>query len=149
MGREGRRRRFAAIEVGRQDGTLVPDGVFVLSRDQDSAALFFLEVDRGTEPLRGKHPSSVSRKLEMYRKVYDAGLYTPFSEHFEHDFSGFRVAIVAPDANRVSRILEVAASVDLAPLVWATTEATVLAPGNFSAEVWLDTPGGTARSLIE
>ena len=143
------RRRLASIDVGTPYGLLVPDGLFVLRRSDGRAALFFLEIDRGSEPLRGKHASSVLRKLEMYRKVYDGRLFDSFSVAFDYDFSGFRVFFVTPDEARALAILNVAESADLEPLVWTTIENSLSAPGDLAAPVWKDSPEGQLRPLNE
>ena len=66
---EGRRRRRVAIEVPGRKRRLVPDGAFTLVRSADGkAALFLLEIDRGTEPLSGVHPSSIEKKLGLSGK---------------------------------------------------------------------------------
>lgn len=144
---DGQRSRLIAVDLGPPDGVLLPDGVFELRASTGRAALFFLEVDRGTEPLRGRHPSSIRRKLEAYRRLYDGRSFDRFGNFFDYDYAGFRVLFVTPDDDRATRILEVALAVDLAPLVWATAEATLRGPGSFFACAWRDAPDSTPRSL--
>ncbi len=146
---DGRRARLAGVDLGPPEGVLLPDGVFELRSASGRAALFFLEIDRGTEPLRGRHPSSIQRKLLAYRRLYDGRLFERFSESFGHGFSGFRVLFVTPDGERDTRILEVALEADLAPLVWATPEATVRLSGSFFARVWRDSPESPLRALAD
>jgi Replication-relaxation len=145
----GTRRRLIGIDTLTPDGVLVPDGVFALRCRDGRAALFFLEADRGSEPLRGKHPSSILRKFTMYRTVFDHRLFQPFAEFLAYDFSGFRVLVVAPDKQRADRMLEVAAAADVAPLVWTSTAAILEERGNLGAAVWRDTRDGRGRALTE
>lgn len=147
--RDGRRVRVAAVDLGPPEGLLVPDGVFELRTSQVRAALFFLEVDRGTEPLSGKHPSSILNKLTAYRRLYDGRFFDRYCELFEHEYSGFRVLFVAPDDDRATRILEVAAKADLSPLVWAVPEAALRETGSLRAPVWRDAQDSPYRSLLE
>ena len=147
---EGRRRRRVAIEVPGRKRRLVPDGAFTLVRSADGkAALFLLEIDRGTEPLSGVHPSSIEKKLGLYRDAFDREVDCSYGKLFEHSFNGFRVLFLVPDRRRATGVIRVAKRMDLAPIVWAAEDHIVQEPGELTAEVWLDDPKGPPRSLVE
>jgi hypothetical protein len=57
------------------DGILIPDGLFALEMN-DRFMVFFLEVDRGTEPLETKRiRKSWKRNVQQYKKLLGSGLY--------------------------------------------------------------------------
>lgn len=146
----GRRRRRVAIEVPGRKRRLVPDGAFALVRSSDGrAALFLLEIDRATEPLSGVHPSSIEKKLGLYRDAFDREADRSYGELFERSFNGFRVLFLVPDQRRAAGVIGVAKRMDLTPIVWAAKDDIVQELGELTAEVWLDDPKRPPRSLVE
>ena len=139
----GRRQRRVAISVPGHRRVLIPDGAFTLER-RGKRALFFLEMDRGTEPLTGRHPSAVKRKLVRYRDAYETrAAEQRFQGLFQARFNGFRILCLVPDTSRRGGFLNVAQQVDLVPLVWVTPSALVEEPGRLDRECWaveLDEP---------
>ncbi|HEY3439715.1 MAG TPA: replication-relaxation family protein [Paludibaculum sp.] len=84
---------FYAGEIA-MSSTLLPD-LTMLVRKGEHAALVFVEIDLGTEPVTSTTGYSLAGKLGSYAAYFDAGTYT-------HDFAwagqlrGFRVALAVP-----------------------------------------------------
>jgi protein involved in plasmid replication-relaxation len=127
---------------------LFPDGAILLSR-RERAALFFLEADRGTEPLTGRHPNALARKLDAYRAAYDARAEAQLAAHFPVPFDGFRLLWAVPDTTRQARVIALAREIDLAPLVWVTTHARLHERGRLDASVWAVTGASDVHALSE
>ncbi len=144
---EGRRRHRAAITLDRQ--LLLPDGIFSLGERNGSGALFMLEVDRATEPLTGTHPSSIERKLRLYRQAYEEEREATVAVLMGGHFSGFRVLWIVPGERRLAGVLNLAKDLDLIPLVWAATQSILASQGDLSTRVWRRRPGDQACSLEE
>jgi hypothetical protein len=144
----GRRSRRAALPLPGSPGSLVPDGVFTLTH-RDRSALFLLEVDRGTEPLTGRHPNAIERKLQAYRTAYDTHAEDHLANLFRADLTGFRILCLVPDAARQARFLELAHRLDLAPLVWVTTTSLTQERGKLDAKAWAVTSTTDLHALTE
>ena len=144
---DGRRERRAAISLG-TDRVLFPDGALVLTK-ADRHALFFVEIDRGTEPLTGKHPNAIERKLTSYRAAYDASAEEQFAHRVQATVQGFRLLCIVPDETRQARFIDLAERLDLAPLVWVTTAQHTQAPGKLDTTMWTVTPAGDRHALTE
>lgn len=129
----GHPRRRAALQVGASQ--YIPDGVFTLDNGRGRSALFLLEIDRGTEPLRRDTGSSVRTKLVLFREAFDEGL-AGYTTLFEYQFTGARLLWVVPDDRRQQAVLDLAAEEDLSPLVWATVCRRMKEPGSLTAAVW-------------
>lgn len=129
---------------------LIPDGAFTLHHQpSDKAVLFYLEADRATEPLTGKHRSAIQKKLEAYAAVYDAHAEENHQGLFTHPFQGFRVLALVPNNVRRDAFLQLAEAVDLAPLLWATTHDILEETGDLDAPAWHLEPGGDLHALSE
>ncbi len=116
--------------------TVNPDGAFCLERVDGRSALFLLEVDRGTEPLEGRHPNSIIRKLGGYRSMFDEEADGHYADMFGKPFRGFRVLFVVPDSKRGEAIRKCSTRAELEPLVW-TCRSELLASGAELVEpVW-------------
>ena len=123
---------------GRREITHTPDGVFAL-RKNDQTALFFVEVDRGTESL--SNPKQGFLKTIAFYLHY---LVTDGYQRYQEDFAaatklkGFRVLIVVPSKRRLENIRKVAASFSFSPehakrFLWIAhaedvSETTVFSP---------------------
>jgi len=143
------RSRRVTIRIPSRRRTLVPDGAFRLQSTAGVSATFAVEIDCDTEPLRGKHLNSIEKKLRLYAWAYDHRLESTYTRLFGHDVSGFRVLCIVPSERRRRGILAVAESVDLKPLVWVGLHKTIDLPGDLDAAVWLRSPHGRFRSLLE
>jgi hypothetical protein len=81
-----------------------PDGAFALGKNE-RAALFFLEVDRGTEVI-GDADRGVLKAIRFYLGLLTSGSYQRFSEPFGLmvPFRGFRTLFVVSSEVRVHNI---------------------------------------------
>lgn len=86
----------------RLPASLIPDGLFALAFADETAAHFFLELDRGTMPVvrKGMDRTSFARKLQVYLDAWRAGI-------FEHQFGvrHVRVLTVTPSPERVKTMI--------------------------------------------
>jgi hypothetical protein len=144
----GRRSRRAALPLPGSPGSLVPDGVFTLTH-RDRSALFLLELDRGTEPLTGRHPNAIERKLQAYRTAYDTHAEDHLASLFHASLTGFRILCLVPDPARQARFLELAHRLDLAPLVWVTTTNLTQERGRLDTKAWAVTSTTDLHALTE
>ena len=143
-----KRQRRVALSVPGYRRLLIPDGVFSLDKGEKHA-LFLLEVDRGTEPLTGKHFSSIERKFVMYRAAFDCHAEERYARMFQTEFNGFRVLCIVPNERRLRGFLRLAEKLHLAPLVWVATTALVQARGDLNRAVWAVTSDGPLHALTE
>jgi len=73
---------------------IIPDATIIMQK-HNATALFFIEVDTGTESLTSTSSYSLNAKLHEYAAYFDNGAYQQdFGKH--GDLRGFRVAIVMP-----------------------------------------------------
>lgn len=115
-----------------------PDAVFALGKG-DGAALFFLEIDRGTETV-----SCEDKGVLKCASFYLQYLVSKKYERYQHDFrvaefKGFRALIVTTSPVRVRNIREAVtnlAFIDKAKrFIWLTTHAELEASGLLSP-IW-------------
>lgn len=145
---EGRRRRRVAVTPP-GEGVLVPDGVFCLERSDGRAALFCLELDRGTEPLTGRHPNAIERKLARYRAAYELRAEEQYGPLFGHAFTGFRILCLVPDEGRAAGFLKLAERLAMAPLVWVANSEVVQKTGSLDVLCWRNQSVGGDHALTE
>lgn len=115
-----------------------PDGVFALERAGKSA-LFFLEIDRGTEVVSDK-TSGVLKTMGFYAQNLLDGKYKRYAKDFgNRDFNGFRVLFVTTTDVRVSNIRNACDKLDVDPrtkqFLWMTTIEKV-SPESIFGEIW-------------
>ena len=103
-----------------------PDSVFALERDGKSA-LFFLEIDRGTEVLTNPEKGFL-KCLQFYLNYWVGGKYQRYGEDFNCEpFKAFRTLIVTTSQTRVDNMRQAAASVYVDPpqvkrFIWLTSD---------------------------
>lgn len=114
-----------SIPVGRRKVELIPDAYFTI-KTPEGIADFFLEADRGTEPV-----DRFLRKLQAYQTYWDRG-------EFKREFGGeiFRVLTVTVSENRLHSLVKAARKIDQASLFWFTTVNACLQETIFE-RVWL------------
>ena len=80
-----------------------PDGVFALQRDQ-SPALFFLEIDRGTESISSVE-RGIARMIRFYEGLAESGKYQAYAEDFRcSTFKNFRLLLVTTTEKRMQNM---------------------------------------------
>jgi len=116
----------------------VPDGVFALSR-AGKAALFFVEVDRGTESVTNPDRGLV-KVIRFYLSAMAGTGYQRYREDFRvaEPFRGFRALITTTSAERVRNIRRAGGAIPCEPaglrrFIWlaetaAVTDRTILGP---------------------
>lgn len=108
-----------------------PDAVFALER-AGTPALFFLEIDRGTEVL--SNPSrGVLKSVRFYLSLLVSDAYQRYQADFgvTSPFRAFRVLIVTTSADRLSNMRSTCGKIPFEParakrFIWLTTEDAVL-----------------------
>lgn len=110
--------------------THCPDAAFVLER-AGQRALFFLELDRGTEVL-GRPEHGVGKAVRFYLRYLVCGKFQRYRQDFGagEDFRGFRALFVTTSQQRLENIRQRCGSIPFEPTVakrfiWLATE-TVL-----------------------
>ncbi len=122
----------------RQEVAHTPDGVFALERD-GKQALFFLEVDRGTEVV--SDPSKgLSKALTFYAEYLLSGKYQRYTKDFSvNQFKGFRTLLVTSSSDRVENIRRAASALPVSEkakqFCWLTTFEQVESQGLLQA-IW-------------
>jgi hypothetical protein len=104
-----------------------PDGVFALERN-GTAALFFLEVDRGTEVL--SHPErGVLKAIRFYLSLLVSGGYQRYQAEFglAHPFRAFRTLFVMSSAERLRNMRGTCGTIAFNPehakrFIWLATD---------------------------
>jgi len=113
-----------------------PDGVFALEKD-GNAALFFLEIDRGTEILSNPD-KGVLKAVYFYYNYFISGKYQRYTEDFKcQPFRGFRVLFVTTTETRLSN-MQAAVSRERfkeTRFVWLTT-ADKIQPETILTNIW-------------
>ena len=103
-----------------------PDAVFALEKD-GKAALFFLEMDRGTEVLTNPEKGFL-KGLHFYLNYWVGGKYQRYKEDFKCEpFRNFRTLFVTTSQVRVDNMRQAAKDVHIEPsqvkrFVWLAAE---------------------------
>ena len=85
-------------------GTLIPDAVVCLEQAKTgNRALFFLEVDLGSEKLVSMEPGrySLLKKMLLYNEYLKTKGFKRYNEMFDYEFKGFRVLTLMDNAKRI------------------------------------------------
>lgn len=89
-----------------------PDGVFSLEKD-GKAALFFLEIDRGTETISAAE-KGVLKSVRFYLNYLIDGKYQRYSGDFgTESFKGFRTLYITTSEARVANIRQAVSAVNV------------------------------------
>lgn len=104
-----------------------PDSVFALEKE-GKPALFFLEMDRGTEVLNNPDKGFL-KGLQFYLSYWVDGKYQRYQEDFKCEpFKAFRTLIVTTSQERIDNMRQAAKGVYVDPpqvkrFVWLTTDS--------------------------
>jgi hypothetical protein len=130
--------RFSTGEAADESHLIVPDGVFTISdREKGRALLFFVEVDRGTEPLVNTKRISgdIRHKIDCYQRLFQSGRYKGCESFFKASFRGFRLLFLLNDNGRMKAVCELVQSMPPSDFIWATTRDQMDQHG-LSAPIW-------------
>ena len=119
----------------------IPDAVFSLERS-GKRALFFLEIDRGTEKVTSTAYAAFVHKISTYTSYLASGGFKRWGEQY----AGFRVLIVTSNEKRLANLI---ASVPAgsANIMWFTTAARISVDSLF-ADIWRVPGNATAQTLV-
>lgn len=100
------------ISHARESVSHTPDGVFALEKD-GKTALFFLEIDRGTETITAAE-KGVLKSVRFYLNYLIDGKYQRYGADFGiESFRGFRTLYVTTSDARVTNIRQAVSTVDV------------------------------------
>ena len=125
-------------DESRRNG-LQPDAAFILGRE-GRQALHFLEVDRGTESIRGRKPDAFIEKFMNYASYRQHGGFKRYGENFQ----GFRVLTTWASEARMHNARAAAAEVGLRQMFLFTPLERVT-PEAILEKIWL--PPGEGRVI--
>lgn len=136
------------IETSRPEISHTPDGVFALERN-GKAALFFVEIDRGTEGISDPE-KGVLKAVRFYAQYLVTGKYQRYADDFNTaPFKGFRTLFVTTSAKRIDNIRSVVADADIPAkaklFVWLSTFEKINEKGIF-APIWVSSDLYDTRS---
>lgn len=103
-----------------------PDAVFALEKDK-KAALFFLEIDRGTETLTNPEKGFL-KCIDFYLNYWNSGKYHRYEADFRCEpFRAFRTLIVTTSETRLQNMRQVVSGLAFSPnlakrFIWLTTD---------------------------
>lgn len=117
-----------------------PDGVFALGKD-GKAALFFLEVDRGTEAIANEEKGFL-KTLKFYLNYWTDEKYQRYQAEFRcaEPFKAFRTLVVTTSAARLQNMRAACSSFPFQPaharrFIWLTTDEQI-SPETIFEQVW-------------
>ncbi len=117
-----------------------PDGVFALEKD-GKPALFFLEIDRGTEVISDPQKGFLKCVL-FYLNYWTEGKFSRYGVDFHcPPFEAFRVLIITTSGERIKNIRQAVTALpfpddSIKRFFWITTEARIRRDGIF-ANIWV------------
>ena len=94
-------------EEGKEARKIIPDAVICLENsDKDKKALFFLELDLGTERIASDNDMNYSllSKLKRYEDYFRTRGFERYNSWFGKKFRGFRALLVMDSQRRIQRL---------------------------------------------
>jgi len=116
-----------------------PDGVFALEKNK-KAALFFLEIDRGTETLTDPEKGFL-KCVDFYLNYWTSGKYHRYEADFGCEpFKAFRTLVVTTSETRLQNMRQVVSRLTFSPnsakrFIWLTTDEKI-SPETMFTEMW-------------
>jgi len=124
-----------------------PDVVTCIAdRARAKPLLFFVEVDRGTEPIVRERGSSIRQKVETYRQLFREGGHLSWQAFWDRPFKGFRVLFVCHTPKRAMSIGRALAPGPSSDFFWITDEDKLEAAG-IAGHIWMR--GGACDASLE
>lgn len=151
----GRQKHLRDVATDQQGSSIThtPDGVFALGRSGSSAALFFLEADRGTEVLSDPNRGFL-KMVRFYLNHLAGSEYQKHKRDFDvsADFSLFRVLVVTTSTRRLKNMQGAAQSLAFQPahakrFIWLAA-ADAITDRNFLTTKWLSLADDQLYSIL-
>jgi hypothetical protein len=115
-----------------------PDG-YVILKTPEGTARFFVEVDRGTEPL-----SQFSSQIEIYQEYIRSGLY---QERFKS--TSLRILVITTTERRMISLMRATAQVANSDRYWFTHKEIVSKQTVLTHPIWSKITSDEHYSLVE
>jgi hypothetical protein len=132
-----------SVSVRRGNGRIshTPDGVFALQRNE-RRALFFLEVDRGTETLADSTHGFL-KTISFYLNFVIGKRYQRYQKDFkaEEPFRAFRVLVATSSTKRLENIRRLGGDINFSPghakrFIWLV-EIDKINPEDMFSPIWV------------
>ena len=119
-------------------GTITPDAVATIAdAERDKTVLFFLEVDRGSEPYGTAQTgrTSIARKIQKYQRCFRSARYRIYDAVWDCSFRGFRVLFVTETRARAESLCRFLGDVHPREFIWVTDQGQLIERG-VSGQIW-------------
>jgi len=146
------RERFRASGTADEWVEFTPDGVFRLTHSElRKTLLFFLEVDRGTEPVTTSKGTreAICRKIANYQAYCTAGRYKRYEGMWNCTLKQFRLLLLTQTATGLAALCRLVQQMDGTGFVWLTDEQRLKSAGVWGA-IWARGRGfrGQPQSIL-
>ena len=122
----------------------IPDGAFILTDvTRRKSVLFFLEVDRGTEPLSSDDGGDIRDKVSRYKQYFRCQGYKRYETHGGAPLNGFRLLFLTDSDPNHRRLCNALRTMGAPGFVWAASADSMFIEG-VSGYIWI--PGGDTNS---
>ena len=128
-----------------KNNTIIPDAMFILSRN-GKEALFFLEIDKDTEPIKSfskNNRSNFSQKVEIYNKILETNDFLKFG-----NFKGFRILTVTPSTQRLESIKDSISELVDNECFWFATEDEIKEKNILTDAIWYVSRDNNLRAIL-
>ncbi len=132
--------------MGDMKASFIPDAVMAITNSGlGKTYLFFLEVDRSTEPLASENGNSrsIHHKFYRYQLYFHSQGYKRYERFFKAPLNGFVLLVVCNSDRRLKQIHNLAQQIPDDSFVWLTTEQRILNRG-LGASIWVQDDGSLA-----
>lgn len=107
-----------------------PDAMFTLERN-GKHALFFLEIDRGTEKITSGKYAAFANKITAYQSYFQSRGFRRWGEQF----TGFRVLVVTNSEERKQNLVLTSTRLGIQKMLWYTVDEAVQTIGVLN-QIW-------------
>jgi len=122
--------------------SFTPDAAFTLNDTvQSKTVLFFLEVDRGTEPRE-----TINQKVIRYQQYFRSQGYKRYEEIMNVSIRGFRLLFMADSSSRRDALCSAVIAIPPSDFVWVSSQDLMFAEG-VSGDIW--TKGGDREQGLQ
>ena len=120
---------------------IIPDATIVLENTiNKKKALFFLELDLGSEQLFSKNNDQYAlfSKIQKYSNYKKQNNYTQFNTLYNYSFKGFRVLLIMNKISRIEKIISTINRHKIYKLIWITS-ISELTQNSIKDKIWTTT----------